>query len=86
MKKDNEIRPIEYSNRAIKNAVAFGVLIRVFLLILIVFVLKDSVDPYLAIDDANYEKLARSYLQNASSIIDLDTFTRIGGLGYLQVF
>ena len=32
MKKDNEIRPIEYSNRAIKNAVAFGVLIRVFLL------------------------------------------------------
>lgn len=76
----------EYYHQKIKRVIIFGFFLRIFTLLLIVFVLSEWVDPYFISDDIQYEKIVKLYLNNASSVVDVNAFSYIGASGYLKVF
>jgi len=77
----------KYTNSSLNKTILIGFLVRLFLLIIILFLAEyDIVKPYLFIDDINYEELARRYMSGADHIIDVRVFENIGASGYLTVF
>ena len=83
----NEVYELEYYNhRRINNTLILGFLIRLFFLLLVLFVFSESTEIFMFTDDAKYEMLALNYINNANTLIDKNAFKSAGGFGYLQAF
>lgn len=69
----------------VRNAMLFGFLLRLMVLILIVYVLSGVWDVFYIEDDKKYEELAATYAYNAHGILDLDLFNDLTK-GYAEYF
>ena len=54
--------------------------------IILFFIVINSSDPFIIVDDRKYEEISQVYLQYAHSIWDWSAIYATGGDGYLQVF
>lgn len=60
----------------------WALILRVILFLIVI----NTSDPFIIVDDRNYEEIAVTYLKLAHSIWDFSAVNATGGDGYLQVF
>ena len=69
----------------LKNVLLGGFLVRLVVFVFIFTIGLTFSEPYFLSDDISYEQLAKYYMLNANSVLDLDLFDRMT-VGYMQQF